>query len=162
SESEGVLLEHLAVLVDANLVRLDASAGEPRYSTLETVREYAVERLSASSEAARLYDRHLAYFLALAEASEPKLKSGEQLGWLARLEAEHDNLRAALARSLGTTRTRPNVEVALRLAGGLGWFWWMRGHFGEGRRWLTLALAAGNDAPAAVRAKAFLYAGVMA
>jgi predicted ATPase/DNA-binding CsgD family transcriptional regulator len=162
NESAADFLDRMAVLVDSNLVRQGASGGEPRYTVLETIHEYATERLSASGEAARLFDRHLTYFLALAETSEPKLKSGEQLVWLARLEADHDNLRAALSRSLGTTGMGSDPAVALRLAGALAWFWWMRGHFGEGRRWLNLALAAGNEAPAAVRAKASRDAGTMA
>jgi predicted ATPase/DNA-binding CsgD family transcriptional regulator len=162
NESEADLLDRLAVLVDANLVRQDASGGEPRFTFLETIREYASERLSDSGEAAQLYERHGAYFLALAEAADPKLKTGEQLVWLARLEVEHDNLRAALARSLGTTGTWSDAALALRLAGVLAWFWWMCGHYGEGRRWLNAALAAGEEAPVGARAKALHGAGMMA
>jgi predicted ATPase len=161
-DSDANLLDRLAVLVDSNLVRQDASGDERRYTTRETMREYASERLSASGQVGRLYDRHGAYFLALAEAAEPKLKSGEQLVWLARLEVEHENLRAALARSLGMAGTRPKAELARRLVGALAWFWWLCGYFGEGRRWLNGALAAGNDAPALARAKALHGAGVMA
>jgi predicted ATPase/DNA-binding CsgD family transcriptional regulator len=161
-DTDGNLLDRLAVLVDSNLVRQDASGSEPRYTTLETIREYASERLSASGEATQLYGCHAAYFLALAEVADPKLKTGEQLAWLARLEAEHDNLRAALARSLGMTGTWSNPAVALRLAGALAWFWWMCGHYGEGRRWLNAALAAGEEAPAAARARALQGAGMMA
>jgi non-specific serine/threonine protein kinase len=162
NESEADLLDRLAVLVDSNLVRQAAFGAEPRFTFLETMREYATERLFASDEAAQFYERHSAYFLALAEAADPKLMTSEQLVWLARLEAEHDNLRAALARSLGMTGTWSDAALALRLAGALGWFWWMRGHFSEGRRWLNAALAAGEAAPVAPRAKALHGAGMMA
>jgi predicted ATPase/DNA-binding NarL/FixJ family response regulator len=162
NEPEADLLDRLAVLVDSHLVRQDASGGEPRFTFLETLREYASERLFASSESGQIYQRHSAYFLAFVEAADPKLKTGEQLVWLARLEAEHDNLRAALARSLGIAGPWSNPAVALRLAGGLAWFWWMRGPYGEGRRWLNAALAAGEEAPAAARAKALHGAGMMA
>src|SRR5262249_18032235 len=129
------LLDRLAVLVDSNLVRRDTSGGVLRFTFLETMREYATEHLSAGREATQIYERHSAYFLALAEVADPKLRTGEQLAWLARLETEHDNFRAALARCLGITGTWSDPALALRLAGGLAWFWWMCGHFGEGRRW---------------------------
>jgi DNA-binding CsgD family transcriptional regulator/tetratricopeptide (TPR) repeat protein len=162
NESEADLLDRLAVLVDSHLVRQDASGDVPRFTFLETIREYASERLSASVEAAQIDERHSAYFLAFAEAADPKLKTGDQLVWLARLEAEHDNLRTALARSLGLTGPWSNPALALRLAGALAWFWWMRGHYGEGRRWLNAAIAVGEEAPAAARAKALHGAGMMA
>jgi predicted ATPase/DNA-binding CsgD family transcriptional regulator len=162
NESDADLLDRLAVLVDSNLVRQDASGAEPRFTFLETIREYATERLSTSGETGQIYERHSAYFLALAEAADPKLKTGEQLVWLPRLDVEHDNLRAALARSLGMTGTSSDPALALRLAGALAWFWWMCGHYGEGRRWLNAALAMGEEAPAAARAKALHGAGMMA
>jgi predicted ATPase/DNA-binding CsgD family transcriptional regulator len=162
NEPEANLLDRMAVLVDSNLVRQVASEGEPRYTFLETIRELASESLSASGEAVQIYERHGAYFLALAEMADSKLRTGEQLVWLARLEPEHDNLRAALARSLGTSGPWIKPALALKLSGELAWFWWMCGHFREGQRWLQVALAAAEDAPATVRAKALYGAGMMA
>ena len=126
---------------------------------LETIRAYAQERLTASAETAAARDAHAAYFLALAEAAEPRLHGPEQLAWLERLETEHDNLRAALAWTL----ERGENETALRLTGALGEFWRVRGHLSEGRSWLDRALASGTaDGGGAPRAKALQEAGTLA
>ena len=110
--------------------------------------------------------RHAGYFLTLAERAEPELHGAEQMAWLARLEAEHDNLRAVLGWSL----VAHQVETALRLAGALGWFWFLRGHLLEGHRWLEQALAAAEAGrsfdqlrtpPSAVLAKALFADGQM-
>src|SRR5262249_6766166 len=106
--------------------------------------------------------RHTAYFATLAEQSEPKLRCAEQMRWLARLDTEQDNFRAALAQSLDTTGNGCDPVAALRVTRGLGWFWWMRGPYGEARRWFSAALAFGQDMPAAIRARALHAAGMMA
>jgi tetratricopeptide (TPR) repeat protein len=153
-------LDGLASLVDNSLVREEETAGgEPRFSMLETIREFALERLVASGEGPGLRRRHAQHYLALAEEAEPKLAGVEQAAWLERLETEHDNLRAALGWS-GSDGESP--EIGLRLAGALLWFWYTRGHFAEGRRWLMQLLAAGADAPAPARAKALNAAGNLA
>ena len=90
------VLDGLQSLVDKSLVRQTEAAGEPRFTMLETIREYALERLQAHAEAAFVRSRHLRYCQALAEAAEPGLHSSAQVAWLDRLEAEHPNLRAAL------------------------------------------------------------------
>jgi non-specific serine/threonine protein kinase len=149
----GDVLDRLAALVEQSLVVRDDHAGEPRYRLLETVREYAREQLAAAGDEARdaVHRRHAAYFLALAEAAEPELRGSGQAAWFARLEAEHDNMRTAL--SWAAASGMGEATTGLRLAGALSWFWYVRGHFGEGRRWLERFLAAGTQVPAAVRAK---------
>lgn len=140
----------------------DAPAG--RYRLLETIREYAAARLRLDAppgEEAALRERHRAHFLALAEQAEPHLQGPEQAAWLDCLEAEHDNLRAALA------LPNDSSDAPLRLCGALFWFWMVRGHIGEGRERLRQALL--SAAPAArsepaniARAKALKGAGILA
>jgi len=102
---------------------------------LETVRGYAREQLAAGGgEGAALTD-HAEYYAALAEEAEPWLTSGKRGPWIARLEVELDNLRAVLRRGL---ERRIDPMLAIRLAGTLGWFWHLRGHLSEGRRWASL------------------------
>jgi predicted ATPase/transposase/DNA-binding XRE family transcriptional regulator len=95
------ILDGLAALLDHSLLQCAEGAdGKTRFTMLETIREYALERLKASGEEDLLRRRHAAYYLALAEVTEPKIQGAEQAAWLDRLEMEHDNLRAALAWSL--------------------------------------------------------------
>jgi predicted ATPase/class 3 adenylate cyclase len=127
----------LAPLLNQSLVRrIEGVAGEPRFIMLETIREYARERLESTGEATTLRRRHLAYYLALAELAEPRLSAADQLDWLDRLEQDHDNLRTALAWAV-----EHEPEDALRLGGALTDFWDTRGYHGEGRQWLDRALA---------------------
>ena len=123
---------------------------------LETIREYAAERLEESGEAEELRRRHAEHFLAHAEEAEPNLR-GTPGKWLERLEAEHDNLRAAL----DTLEASDESERAMRLAGALWKFWNMRGHVAEGGRRLERALAA-DERPTAGRAKALNGATALA
>ncbi len=172
----GDILDDVASLVDKSLVRQGAgSDDEPRFSMLETIREYALERLAESGEAEIVRRQHAAFFLALAEQAEPELRGPRQAAWLTRLEAEHDNLRAAVQWALDTAE----AETGVRLAGALSRFWEARGHLSEGRRWLERAvraadgraqtLAGGGEVkpPSSVeftraRAKALNGAGVLA
>jgi len=122
----------------------DADArGEPRFGMLETIREFALERLEASGETPEARRRHAEHFVALAEEAAPWLTRTQGGIWLNRLEVEHDNLRAALV--WADVAGDPNMLA--RLAASLWWFWWMRGHF-EARRWLGRALdrATAHDA----------------
>src|SRR5262249_22455091 len=101
------VLDGLAALVDKSLLKqIEAPNGEPRFTMLETLREYALERLAARGEEAALRARHAAYYLELAETAQPNLDTAEQAVWLERLEAEHDNLRAALTWSLEASDVR--------------------------------------------------------
>ena len=155
---EPTTLDLVGSLVEKSLLRPEEpSEREPRFTMLETIREYALEELEASGEAAELRRRHAEHFLALAEAAEPHLIRAEAGAWLDRLQAEHDNLRAALAWSADAA---DRIDLLAGIAGPLYWFWWMRGHFSEGRRWLGRALARTTD-PAA-RVKLLYGAGELA
>jgi predicted ATPase/class 3 adenylate cyclase len=152
-------LEGVESLVEKSLLRQEEGPnGEPRFVMLETVHEYAREKLEESGEAEEIKRTHAEYFLALAEEAEPKLRGPEQLEWLERLEAEHDNMRA----SLGWASERANNALAVRLAASLWWFWDMRGHYSEGRRWFEEALAKDGSVSVAVRAKALAGAALLA
>jgi len=150
------VVDGLASLIDASLVRLEGTDENPRFAMLETIRHYASKRLEESGEAEELGRRHVEHFLALAEEAEPNLR-GSPGDWLDRLEKEHDNLRAALDR----LEAAGESELALRLAGALWRFWYLRGYLTEGRRRLESALEA-DEGPTAVRAKALNGAAVMA
>ena len=130
-----------------------------RYRMLETVRQYARDRLVGAGEQERWRDRHLAYFLELAEEAEPKLSGPEQRKWLERLEIEHDNLRSAL-----TWAASGGAAVnGMRLAGACWRFWLIRGYAREGLHWLSAMLAAvPAREPSSHRAEALTAAGTMA
>jgi predicted ATPase/DNA-binding SARP family transcriptional activator len=134
------ILNLLTHLVDKSLVLMEEQLGAARYRLLETIRQYGLERLTESGEATLVRRRHARFFLALAEAAEPELHGVRQAAWLERLEREHDNLRNALAWSLEAADAG-DAEVGLRLAGALAWFWRVRGHLTEGRRWLEGVLS---------------------
>jgi predicted ATPase/class 3 adenylate cyclase len=132
------VLDLLAALVNKSLLSLDeAAAGETRYRMLETVRAYAREKLEAAGEAPAVGGRHLAYFAALADEAAPFFWRSEELVWLARLAAEHDNLRAALEFAL---TARP--PAAVRLLAQAWPFWSIRCHWSEGIQWLRRSLEA--------------------
>lgn len=146
----GTVAGALPSLVARSLVSVDTSGSEPRYRMLETVRHYAADRLREAGEEATVRERHARWCLGLAEAAEPQLTGADQRVWLARLHAEHENLRAALDWTIADDQD----QTALRLAGALALFWRMRGHFDEGRRYLDAALVAARWAPDEARAKA--------
>jgi predicted ATPase/class 3 adenylate cyclase len=129
-------LDLLTHLVDKSLVAVEEEAEAARYRLPETIRQYARDKLFESGEAEQIRDRHLDFFLRFAETAEPKLRSAEQLGWLERVETEHDNLRTALAWSLKSGKS----DRGLQLAGALYYFWLLRGNFNEGHKWLNDAL----------------------
>jgi predicted ATPase/DNA-binding SARP family transcriptional activator/DNA-binding CsgD family transcriptional regulator len=140
------ILDLLSKLVDKSLVIAEASNDRwVRYRMLEPVKQYARERLQESEESDATPRRHAAFFLALAEEAEPELKGTHQEEWLGRLEAEHDNFRAALswAMELG------EAELGLRLGAALVEFWHLHTHHNEARRWLEDALAKGGGSPSA-------------
>lgn len=152
------VLDAVASLVDKSLLaRKEQPRGVSRFRLLEVVREYAREHLSDGGEASEFESRHAAFFLAFAERAEPELVGRGQHEWQGRLEEEHDNLRSALQWSL-----KHEPESGLRLAGALWRFWFIHGHYTEGRRWLEAALSKATRAANGSRAKALYGAGNMA
>lgn len=156
-EEEIEIMDGVTSLLEQNLLR-EMAEEEPRFTMLETIREYAQERLESGDEAEAVRERHAAYYLRLAEDAEPELTGAEQAPWLNRLEAEHDNLRAALGWMLAEQRAEDGLRLAVRMER----FWQIRGHISEGRQWLDRALAVGGEAPPAARAKALHGAGFLA
>jgi tetratricopeptide (TPR) repeat protein len=145
------VLEGLTALVEQSLVRQDTGPdGEPRFRRLETIREYALEQLTASGETTVLRARHAAYFLQLARTAEPALRGPNQIMWLDRLEVEYPNLGAALEWSFhGGTR-----EEGMQLGVALSNFWHLRGHFQEGDQWLARLVAERDTVTLTTQAKA--------
>jgi predicted ATPase/transcriptional regulator with XRE-family HTH domain len=159
-DDEAAVLTTLAALVDHSLLqREETPHGEPRLRMLETVRDYAWEQLEAAGELAQARDRHLHWCLDLARTAEAGLRGPDRPAWLARLDAELDNLRAALHWAIHEGGDR---ALAVILAAQLARFWGARGHLREGRAWLEDALASGQLAPAADRARALAGAGNLA
>jgi predicted ATPase/class 3 adenylate cyclase len=139
-------LDGVSALVDASLVRQDHSVGaEPRFTMLETIREYALEQLDASGEASRAHLRHREYFVTFAERAAPELRGRQATTWFDRLEQEHGNCRAALdAVEAGPDGT----DVATTMAEALAWFWVMRGRGREGRGRVDRLVARTTRSPA--------------
>jgi len=155
----GADLDVLTTLVDHHLVRREDASGTSRFSQLETIREYAQEALASNrtlNDAVR--GRHTDWCIALAERAEPELTGDTQAEWFARLEAEHDNLRAALVE----LQSREDSETLLRLAVQLFRFWYVRGYLTEGRGWLEQALAGAASVPALLRRRALTGAAAIA
>ena len=131
------MLDALSSFVDKSLLReTPGLAGEPRFAMLETIREYAVEQLAASDDAVLSRQRHVAWFVALAHEAEPELLGTRQREWLDRLDAEHDNLRAAMQ---GAAEDG-SIELAISMGASLWRFWQQRGHLAEDRPALAALL----------------------
>jgi len=142
------VLDLLAQLVNKSLVIPDSDLGiEGRYHLLETIRQYARERLLEASGGEKIRQRHLDYYQRLAEQAEPELRGPRQVAWLDRLEKEVDNLRGALEWALEV-----NIETSLQLASSLLWFWHIRSRKSEGIDWLERALSAEQkDTPVSLK-----------
>ena len=160
---EGRTLDLLSSLVDKSLIIADTIGhAQARYRLLETIREYALEKLDEAGEAARLRDRHLDLFLARAEEAAPKLGEAYQQLWLNWLEGDHGNLRAALAWSLEGTPDSRHIEAGLRIASALVRFWEIRGYLQEGLGWFERLLAqADEEISPVVRVNAFVFASFL-
>jgi predicted ATPase/class 3 adenylate cyclase/DNA-binding XRE family transcriptional regulator len=157
------VLDLLTQLVNKSLAVAEREQGqETRYRLLETIRQYALERLAASGEADTIRRQHAAHYLVLAETADAQLGRAGQGVWLDRLEREIDNLRGALEWALGGGDAEVGVRLAGALAGmrsmGVG-FWFARGYWAEGRRWLEAALARSHDLAPAIRAMLLLHVG---
>ncbi len=152
------LLDALAQLVNKSLVVTDEGDRETRYHFLETIRQFAQDKLLESGEVVRVRNNHLNYFLAHANQAEPQLHGPEQVKWFDRLDIEEDNLRAAQAWALESNQ----VEKALELAAALWWYWYIRDHFGEAQERMstTLARSAGEE-PSEARLKVMIGLGFM-
>jgi predicted ATPase/DNA-binding SARP family transcriptional activator len=149
----------LAALVEASLVQAESGPEGTRYSLLETIREFARERLATEEDAgAHALRRHADYYAALAQQAGEGLLGPEGSRWSARVAAEQDNLRAAFDYAL----EHGKVEAALELATGVWRFHWMRGLLGDGLSRLERALAAGGTAPLALQSAAMRAAGTLA
>ncbi len=151
------VVDGIESLLDKSLLRQEAGPdGAPRYTMLELIRGYTLERLAERGEADAIRQQHAIYFLELAEEAEPWIRfmRPERDSWLARLGVEQDNLRAALE----WFAAREEAEFCLRLASALQIFWRKRFHWGEGRTWLEAALAKSSNMAGAARAKALIAA----
>jgi predicted ATPase/DNA-binding SARP family transcriptional activator len=149
------IVEGVESLLRNNLLTTEHAGGdEPRLGMLETIREYALERLAARGDGEAVRRRHADFYLALAEAAEPGLLGPQQLEWLERLDAERDNIRAALAWALEVGE----AEIGLRIGAALWRFWQLRNYEQEGRERLEELLALGSGSPR-TRAKALTFVG---
>ncbi len=156
-DSEGHLdvLEGVESLLEKSLLRRKVVGGGARFEMLETVQEYAREKLGETGEAGMVQRAHAEYYLALAVDADAELKGPGQREWMQRLETAHDDMRAALNWALGQDET----ELVLRLGGALWWFWFVGGHYSEGRRWLEEGLEM-EGRRGSLEARAMALAGV--
>jgi predicted ATPase/transcriptional regulator with XRE-family HTH domain len=153
-QSLNTFADKLASLVDQSMLRqINTAGGEQRFEMLESLREYAIERLVAcGNEWSVLKRRHAQYFVALAEAAEPRLAGNEQEMWLERFEMEHNNLLAALTWSY---TSQDEGEIGLLLAGAVWQFWLIHGYINEGMVWFSRLIERAKSAPKLARARAF-------
>jgi predicted ATPase/DNA-binding CsgD family transcriptional regulator len=152
---EARALDVLGALVDRSLVQVDHGAHIARYHLLDTIRQYAGDRLVESGETNAIRTRHLRYFAALAERAQPQLEGPGLFEWLGVLDVEHDNVRAALEWSVATEAGTDG----LRLASALWVYWLVRGHLSEAKRRLEVALQSAIEAPPRLRAAALIGLG---
>jgi len=151
SSEEIDALNCLTSLVENNLVvQTETAKGESRFRLLEVVREYAQEILAASDEGELIRRNHAAFFLKLAQDAEPEILGGQGAKWLALIEEEHNNFRAAFFWAAAG-----DTETAVNLAGALRDFWVLRNQLTEGREWFETALERADGTPAAARFKLF-------
>jgi predicted ATPase len=152
------VLERLTSLAEKSLL-LTEGDGAPRFRMLGTIREYAADRLAEAKESDLARQAHLAYFTELTETAEPHLRRSEQLVWLTTLEAEHDNVGAAMRGAIAAGE----AQAAMQLAAGAGWYWWLGGHRAEGIELIVAATKipgeVTDDARAMVYALVVLFLG---
>jgi hypothetical protein len=144
------VLELLTSLAEKSLLLTEGDAGL-RYRMLGTIKEYAADRLTEAGESGPTRQAHLAYFTELAESAEPHLRRAEQLTWLARLEADHDNIGAAMRGAIAAGEAQP----AMRLAAALGWYWWLGGRRSEGFELLVAAAKVPGEVTDEIRAMVY-------
>jgi hypothetical protein len=144
------VLELLTALTEKSLLVAEGD-GAPRYRMLGTIKEYAAQRLAEAGESDLARRAHLAWFTELAETADPRLRSAEQLTWLAVLGAEHDNLSSAMRGAVAAGE----AQAAMRLAAGAGWYWWLSGHKAEGIELITAATGTAGEVTDEIRALAY-------
>ncbi|MCK7622830.1 winged helix-turn-helix domain-containing protein [Streptomyces sp. RS10V-4] len=150
------VLDLLTALTEKSLLIADGE-GAPRFRMLETIREYAAQRLAEAGEAERAREAHCAFFTELAETAEPHLRRAEQLDWLAVLEAEHDNIGAALRGAIADGR----AQEAMRLVAAVGWYWFLSGHKAEGTELSIAAASLDGPVPDGTRAMAYTIVAML-
>jgi predicted ATPase/DNA-binding SARP family transcriptional activator len=141
------VLELLTSLAEKSLLVTEGD-GVLRYRMLGTIREYAADRLAEAGESDLARRAHLGYFTELAESAEPHLRRAEQLEWLARLEADHDNIGAAMRGAIAAG----DAQAAMRLAAAAGWYWWLGGRRSEGYELIVAATRVPGEVTDEVRA----------
>ena len=146
----GEVLELLTSLTEKSLLRAEGD-GALRYRMLGTIREYAADRLTEAGESGLVRQAHLGYFTELAESAEPHLRRAEQLAWLARLQADHDNIGAAMRGAIAAGE----AQAAMRLAAALGWYWWLGGRRSEGFELIKAATKIPGEVTDEVRAMVY-------
>jgi predicted ATPase len=153
------VFDGLESLVHKSLIQqTELPNGEPRFTMLETLHEYAWERLEESGDAAAMSRRHAEYFADLAERAEPELRQAQSRYWFHLLETEHENMRAVLRWSLG----EGDITLGARLGGALALFWYAFGHHVEGRQWTQQLLERRDEVAILYHPKLFLSAGQLA
>ncbi|WP_158895157.1 BTAD domain-containing putative transcriptional regulator [Amycolatopsis anabasis] len=150
----GEVLELLTALTEKSLLIAEGDSA-PRYRMLGTIKEYAEYRLAEAGESDLARHAHLAYFTELAETAEPHLRRAGQLAWLATLEAEHDNLGAAMRGALAAGE----AQAAMRLAASAGWYWWLSGHKAEGVELISAAAETPGEVADEIRAVVYAFVG---
>jgi predicted ATPase/class 3 adenylate cyclase len=156
-EGELEALEVVGSLLEKSLLRREEADGESRFAMLETIQEYAREKLEESGEAEETRRRHTEFFVALAEEARPNLRAEPQVEWLQRLEKENGNLRAALSWALSTD----DIATAARLSWALYMFWWIRNHQPEGQRWVEPVFLRRSELPPPLRIRTIIVFAAM-
>ncbi|WP_350277610.1 BTAD domain-containing putative transcriptional regulator [Kribbella sp. HUAS MG21] len=146
------VLDLLTALTEKSLV-VTKDEGAPRYRLLGTIKEYAQQRLEEAGETDLTRRTHLAFFTELAETADPHLRRAEQLEWLSIVEAEHDNIAAAMRGALAAGE----AEGSMRLAAAAGWYWWFAGHKVEGTEFLMAAPNVPGEVPDEYRAVVYAF-----
>jgi tetratricopeptide (TPR) repeat protein len=154
-----LVLDLLSQLVNKSLVIMAEENGESRYHRLETIRQYGRDKLFETEEAPAIRDKHLEYFIDLAEQGYAGLQGADDLVWIDKLETENDNFRAALSWALESPEVDP--QKALQLSGALRDFWDARGYTSEGSKWLDEALKKNTESPTSNRCRALAGAGLL-
>ncbi len=158
NDRDSSVLDSISALVDSSLLReVEGLGGEPRFGMLETIREFGLELLASSDEEEMVRAAHAAWFVTLAETGVGNTTL-PPAGWLALMESEHPNLRAALGRYVA----HGDSTAAMRLAGALWQFWHFRGHSREGTSWLDQVLALPGDEADEFRTPVLFGSGVLA